>query len=151
MIIGCNWKPGVPRRWLYLLSGLIWCGVGLMLMRWTWVWSMAAGWRQVWPYDVAGLVLGVGTATFFAWMAGRNRDRIIALPANPCLFAFQSWWSYPLVILMIGLGLLLKASPLPRTWLAGTYLAIGGGLFLAGGLYFVWLVRKERNDRVGQV
>jgi hypothetical protein len=151
MTIGRNWKPGVPRRWLYLLSGLIWCGVGLMLMRWTWFWSMAAGWWQVWPYDAAGLILGVATATFFAWMAGRNRDRITALPTNPCLFAFQSWWSYPLVIVMISLGLVLKASPLPRTWLASIYLAIGGGLFLAGTRYFAWLLQKDCPDKAGWV
>jgi hypothetical protein len=146
-----NWKPGVPKHWLYLLSGLIWCGVGLMLMRWTWIWSSEAGWREAWPYDVAGLVFCLGTATFFALMAGRNHDRITALPRSPCLFAFQSWWSYPLVVFMIGLGLALKASPLPRTWLAGIYLAIGGGLFLAGSLYFVWLVQRERTDRAGSV
>lgn len=145
-----KWKPGVSKIWLYLLSGLLWCGVGLMLMRWTWVWSTAAGWRQAWPYNAAGLVIGLGTAIFFGYMAERNHTRIQSLPEKPSIFAFQSWWSYPLVAFMMGLGLVMKASPLPRTWLAGMYLAIGGGLFLAGLRYFYWIniVLKAPEQRV---
>jgi hypothetical protein len=76
-------------------------------------------------------------------MASKNVERIHALPEKPCLFAFQSWTSYPLVLFMIGLGIGLKASSLPRTLLAGAYLAIGVGLFLAGSsmlipLLMVW-------------
>jgi hypothetical protein len=132
-----RWKPGVPKRWLYLLSGLIWSGVGLMLMRWAWTWSSEAGWAEAWPYDLVGLLVAIGTTAFFSMMVRKNLSRIAHLPNQPCLFAFQSWWSYPLVVFMMGLGLVMKASPLPRIWLAGVYLAIGGGLFFAGLRYFV--------------
>ena len=137
-------KPAVSKLWLYLISGAIWCGVGLMLMRWTWIWSVEAGWGQVWPFDVVGLAVGMGTTLLFAFMAERNHSRIRSLAERPCLFAFQSWWSYPLVVFMMGLGLALKASPLPRTWLAGMYLAIGGGLFMAGTRYFYWLLQSHQ-------
>jgi hypothetical protein len=141
-------KPTVPKWWLYLLAGLIWCGVGLMLVRWAWVWSTAAGWSQAWPFDLTGLVIGLGTATFFGTMAKQNHLRVKSLPEKPCLFAFQSWWSYPLVVFMMGLGLVIKASPLPRNWLAGMYLAIGGGLFIAGLRYFGWLrVELQSSDQ----
>jgi hypothetical protein len=134
-----RWKPAVPKGWLYLLSGLIWCGVGVMLLGWTWIWSKGAGWQEVWLFDAMGAVIGIGTAIFFRVMAKQNHERIRKLPEKPCLFAFQSWWSYTLVVFMMGLGLLMKASSLPRTWLAGMYLAIGGGLFIAGLRYFEWI------------
>lgn len=140
-------KPAVPRGWLYLLAGLLWCAVGLMLMGWAWVWSNAAGWRTAWFFDVLGALLGIGTALFFRRMASQNHRRILAMPEKPCLFAFQSWWSYPLVVFMMGLGLFMKASPLPRTWLAGMYLAIGGGLFIAGLDYFDWLREHQVLSR----
>lgn len=132
-------KPAAPKGWLYSLSGLMWCGVGLMLIGWTWVWSVEAGWQAVWPFIFAGALTGIGTTLFFRIMARHNHDRLKRLPQKPCLFAFQSWWSYPLVVFMMGLGLAMKASPLPRTWLAGMYLAIGAGLFFAGLQYFYWL------------
>lgn len=133
-----KWKPGVPKEWLYRLAGLTWCGVGFMLVGWTWIWSRAVGWATAWPYDIVGLLASLGTASFFGLMVGRNCVRIRALPKKPCLFAFQAWWSYPLVAFMIGLGLILKASALPRIWLAGLYLAIGVGLLIAGLRYFFW-------------
>lgn len=131
--------------WLYLLSGLIWCGVGIMLMRWTWIWTTLEGWEKAWPFDATGMVISIGTATFFGMMANQNIMRIRSLPEKPCLFAFQSWWSYPLVVFMMGLGLVMKASALPRTWMAGMYLAIGGGLFIAGLRYFGGLSIELRS------
>jgi hypothetical protein len=79
---------------------------------------------------------------FFARMAEKNIQRIEDLPSRPCLFAFQSWTSYPLVAFMISLGLALRASPLPKPLLAGLYLAIGGGLFLASLRYFSFLLHR---------
>jgi hypothetical protein len=131
-------KPAVPKWWLYLIAGLMWCGVGVMLMGWAWVWSTSTEWRQAWLFDAMGLLIGLGIATFFRRMAKQNDLRIKLLPEKACIFAFQSWWSYPLVVFMMALGLVMKASPLPRTWLAGMYLAIGSGLFIAGLRYFGW-------------
>ena len=135
----------VPKSWLLALSGVMWCGVGLLLMRLVWIWSVAAGWKAIRPFLAAGLVLSLGTRYFFGKMASRDRVRIRNLPDKPCIFAFQSWWSYPLVVFMMGLGLALKSSALPRIWLAGMYLAIGVGLFVAGLNYFSWLWGGAQN------
>jgi hypothetical protein len=144
-----RWKPGTPKRWLYLISGLIWCGVGLMLVRWAWVWSRSAGWAQAWPFDLVGILIAIGTTLFFSQMVTRNVSRITRLPARPCLFAFQSWWSYPLVVFMMGLGLALRATNLPRIWLAPIYLGIGAGLLLSGTRYFLHVIQPEEAVKVG--
>jgi hypothetical protein len=138
-------KPGIPRRWLRRLAGLMWCGVGLLLLRWSWVWASTAGWLESWPFLLAGLLAAVGTGYFFRRMASRNIGRIQSLPERPCLFAFQSWTSYPLVLFMMGFGIALRGSPLPRIWLMSIYLAIGGGLFLAGLSHFTSLADTNRK------
>lgn len=141
-----RWKPSVPRRWLVLSAGLMWCGVGIMLIRLSWLWSSAAGWRSSLPFLSIGLFMGLGTQLFFRRMASRNLARIQSLPDDACLFAFQSWTSYPLVGFMIGLGIVLRATELPRTWLAGLYLAIGAGLFVAGSGYFPTIVSAWQQE-----
>lgn len=138
-----SYKPSVPQGWLQLLAGLMWCGVGLLLMRWSWVWTSRAGFLSALPFLGIGVLASAATGIFFRRMAIRNIERIQSLPQEPCLFAFQSWTSYPLVIFMMGLGIALRASPLPRTWLTTVYLAIGGGLFCAGLNYFSSLMRLE--------
>lgn len=87
------------------------------------------------PFIAAGISIGLGTQHFFRRMALRNIERIRALPEKACLFAFQSWTSYPLVVIMMTLGIGLKYSALPRAMLAGLYLAIGMGLFMGGLVY----------------
>ncbi|MGD8731145.1 MAG: hypothetical protein PVI81_08345 [Anaerolineales bacterium] len=131
-----EWKPAVPREWLLFCAGLIWCGVGLMLMRWSWFWSSTSGWLTSLPFLGIGFLIGIATRYFFRRMAFRNVERIRSLPEKACLFAFQSWTSYPLVIFMMTLGVVLKSTSMPRTWLAGLYLAIGAGLFMAGLAYY---------------
>jgi hypothetical protein len=106
-----------------------------MLMRLSWIWSTAEGWRASALFLMAGFVVSTGTQYFFRQMATRNIDRIRTLPEKACIFAFQSWTSYPLVFFMMALGIGLKSTSLSRSWLAGGYLAIGAGLFMAGLLY----------------
>jgi hypothetical protein len=125
----------------------MWCGVGIMLMRLSWLWSSLAGWRNSLPFLVIGLFILLGTQFFFRRIASRNIERIQALPDNACLFAFQSWTSYPLVVFMMGLGIGLRATEVPRTWLAGVYLAIGAGLFVAGSGYFSALMSAWPKDK----
>jgi hypothetical protein len=92
-----------------------------------------------------GALLAGGIQFFFAWMAWKNIDRIEALPERPCLFAFQSWRSYPLAAFMITVGLLLRDSLLPRRLLAILYLGIGGGLFAASLRYYFHLLGGKRS------
>jgi len=142
-------KPGTHKYWLQLTAGLVWLGVGLMLI------SIAARWLQLVDLTtalllvLAGLPLAAVIHFFgFSKLARKNIDRIQALRNEKvCLFAFQSWTSYPLVAVMISLGIYLrKYSPFPKPYLAILYLGIGGGLFVSSLSYFTHLLREMHPE-----
>lgn len=143
-----GWKPAAPRWVLHALSGMVWSGVGLLLLRWVWVWLSPLPYPGWLPSALGGAVLALFTWVGFTWMANRNMTRIERGPDKPCIFAFQRWSSYPLVAFMIALGLTLRHSSLPRTWLAPLYLGIGGGLCLASLGYYRYLLAG--SFRAGQ-
>ncbi|MEA3351861.1 MAG: hypothetical protein U9Q82_14695 [Chloroflexota bacterium] len=139
-------KPGVDKKWLHLTAGLMWSGVGIFLS------SLAYGWLV--PVEiVASLLLALGGIVLaaiiykfgFSKLAKENNHRIISLPAEkPCIFAFQKWSSYPLVAVMIAMGIALRHSPIPKPYLAVLYIGIGGGLFLASLHYYDILISDGR-------
>jgi hypothetical protein len=140
-----NLKPGAEKFWLQLLAGLMWSGVGVMLIRFAWRWLTEVELSTEVLLLIAGLTLA--TAIYF-WgfskLAGKNIQRIEAIPnQKPCLFAFQAWTSYPLVIVMIAMGIYLRVySSFPHQLLAITYLGIGGGLFGSSLHYYAHLFNK---------
>ncbi len=141
-------KPALPRPWLKLLSGLMWSGVGIMLGRLAWGWLRLLDLSQAILLGFIGILLAMGIGGLgFGPLARKNLERIARLPSRPCLFAFQAWTSYPLVVVMIGLGITLRHSPIPKTWLAALYLGIGGGLFLASIYYYADLAKLLIQQR----
>ncbi len=131
------WTPVVNRRWLYLIAGLLWGGVGIMLC------SRAAGWligepisREV-LLSLIGITAGVAIYRFkFTKLVKRNIKRIEQLDARASIFAFQSAFSYALIAFMMGLGIALRHSAIPKPYLAVLYIGIGLGLLLASGRYY---------------
>jgi hypothetical protein len=131
-------KPAVPRLWLFRFAGAVWGGVGLGLcaVAGTWLGPLAPG--------KAGLLAGLGLclaagmhAGVFSRVRDRNIERIQELPESACLFAFQAWRSYFLVVFMVALGIALRHSQLPRPDLAVLYIMIGGGLAMSSSRYFI--------------
>ena len=107
-----RWKPAVPRVWLYLLSGLMWSGVGLMLCTLAYGWLLQVQILNALLLATAGVLLGTAIYRFgFLGLAIKNIHRIQVLPKKACLFAFQEWKSYPLIAVMIMLGITLRHSP----------------------------------------
>jgi len=134
-----RFKPAVGKTWLYLLAGVMWMGIGIMLI----------GFASRWLKDISLLTVllfissGIGLASLiyyfgFSKMAKKNARRILAMEGERiCLFAFQAWKTYPLVIFMIALGIYLRIySPIPKPLLAILYIGIGGGLSLSSIHYF---------------
>jgi hypothetical protein len=147
-----NLKPGVRKNWLQLTAGLIWLGVGLMLISFASRWLKPVALPTLLWLILAGCVLAIAIYFFgFSKMAIKNIKRICQLEGEKiCLFAFQKWTSYPLVVFMISLGIYLRVySPIPKPQLAILYLGIGGGLSLSSMRYFVQIAPtfQSKNAR----
>jgi heme exporter protein D len=138
----------VPIVWLLFFAGLVWLGVGLMLI------GFAARWLE--PVMIstrlllitAGILLATAIYLFgFSKLARKNIKRIRGMKGERvCLFAFQQRTSYPLVLFMIFLGIYLRVySPFPKSLLAILYLGIGGGLFSSSLHYFADIAQGIRT------
>ena len=100
-----------------------------------------------------GLTLSAGIYSFgFSKLAIKNIQRINELSGEKvCLFAFQSWASYPLVAFMISLGIYLRVySPFPKPLLAILYLGIGSALFVASLHYFAYIAQTLRSQSMNR-
>ena len=131
--------PAVDKVWLYLLSGVMWSGVGIYLCGLTLDWFYQVDPIQIAIFVCLGIFLAYLIFRFgFSTFANTNIQRVDSIPKKRlCIFAFQKWTSYPLVLVMISLGIFLrKFSPIPKPWLAVLYIGIGGGLFLSSFIYY---------------
>ncbi len=136
-----KYKPSVARRFLWLVAGLLWSAVGVGLCAAAVYWLMDAPW----PANLlgAGVGLGAGAVIYrfgFSRIARKNIARIAQKPEKVCIFAFQAWKSYVLIVVMMALGFALRHSALPRLALASLYMAIGSGLGLSSILYYAQLM-----------
>lgn len=131
-------KPGAPKIWLYFIAGVMWSGVGLWLSWLAYRWLKSGDLLISLVMTVVGILLTLAIYKLgFSAFANRNIHRIQNMASErPCIFAFQSWTSYPLVAVMISLGIFLREySPIPKPYLAAMYIGIGGSLFLASFHY----------------
>ncbi len=135
-----RYNPAVESHWLLLASGAMWSAVGAMLC------LLAYGWLQSAPPEGAGPLGAAGALAAlvvyrlgFSRLAARNVRRIAEMTGRRCLFAFQAWRGYLIIALMMALGLALRASPIPKPYLAVLYVGIGGGLLLASLRYYRYL------------
>jgi hypothetical protein len=143
-----KFKPAVRKVWLHISAGLVWFGVGLMLIGFASRWLKPVNSSAMLLLVTAGLLLAIGINFFgFSKLAKKNIKRISGLEGEKvCLFAFQGWTSYPLVLLMIFLGIYLRTySPFPKPLLAILYLGIGGGLLSASLHYLAHIARTFRT------
>lgn len=141
-------NPIVAREWLFLLAGLMWTAVGIMLL-----WR-AVGWltamEMAWMIGVGllGLVLGILAYLFgFIHIVRKNIDRLCGLPERVGVFAFNSGKGYVTIIFMVGLGVTLRHSPLPREVLALLYATMGGALLLASLHFYARLWQVTRHGQ----
>lgn len=126
----------VPRRWLLILAGISWFGVGVMLC------YRACGWLQTelpdrkWPEELGAIAAGLLLYSFaLSKVARKNIDRIGELPRRTHVGNFIPIRSYLLIAAMIVLGITLRDSSLPKELLIIAYTAMGGALMLGGILY----------------
>lgn len=119
-----------------------------MLCNLAYGWLRPVSFPQVIWMTLAGISLASAIYHFgFSKLAKKNIQRITGMAGDKiCIFAFQEWTSYPLVVVMIGLGISLRNYlPIPKPYLAILYIGIGGGLFLSSLLYYQHLLRSQRH------
>jgi len=142
-----QFKPTVPRRWLLILAGLMWSGVGVLLL------SFAVTW-WVKDFSVASIVLGLFGISFsvlanrfqFSRLAVKNIHRINTLNDRTCVFSFQAWTGYLIIAIMMSAGILLRKSSIPKPYLAVLYATIGGALMQASLNYYRHFFRTVKSN-----
>jgi drug/metabolite transporter (DMT)-like permease len=132
-------SPAVNTKLLPVLAGMVWSAVGLVLAAVAVYWLAIT--RASWILPLAaGLVVGLLVYRLgFLRLVRRNKARLYARAEGRekvCIFAFQSWRSYVIVVVMMALGYYLRHLPISRVYLVPVYLAIGAGLFLASLHYY---------------
>lgn len=134
----------VKSKVLILISGILWSFVGILLNHFAVKWFVLLPKTEKITSIVFGVLLGVSIAYFgFNRLAKKNINRILGYKDKACFFAFQSWKSYILIIIMISMGIYMRTSGLiPKYILTPMYIGIGLALFIAGFQYYIQLLRK---------
>ncbi len=143
-----KWTPATKKIWLHLTAGLMWSGVGIMLVTFAANWlGLVHSW-MVLLLVLAGVLLAAAIYFFgFSKLASNNLRRIIKIPKERvCVFAFQKWTSYPLVLVMVAMGIYLRHfSPIPKPYLAILYIGLGVSLFASSIQYYIQVFRSALN------
>ncbi|MDX1762810.1 MAG: hypothetical protein R3231_00660 [bacterium] len=138
-----RFKPAVEKRLLLLLSGIVWIAVGAMLLSFAYRWLSEVGGLLSLVCGGAGLMAGLIIHHFgFLKVVDKNLGRILPMQGKQCLFAFQSWRSYFLIVVMMAMGVGLRHSRIPKPYLASIYIGIGMGLILSSLRYLRIFMRQ---------
>jgi len=128
----------VSKKYLLLISGLMWSGVGLMLI------SLATKWLGDTQYPHPGLIIVGGVVPGllislygFTRIVRNNIQRIENMDAKASVFAFQVWHSYLLIVIMMSMGMYIRHSGwVPLILKTPGYYAIGTALSLSSFKYY---------------
>jgi len=132
-----KFTPLVNKKILVLLSGLMWCGVGVMLIIFAVSWLSPYNGKEQLFFYLAGFLAAMPIHHFgFLKIADKNLNRLLPLTEKKCLFSFMTWKSYIIVLIMVSMGIALRHSSIPKRYLSILYNGIGLALFLSGIRYF---------------
>jgi hypothetical protein len=127
----------VDKSILTLLAGLMWCGVGIMLVRYAVSWLSICTWKEQLFFYTVGFLAAMPIHHFgFLKIADKNLNRILLLTEKTSLFSFMTWKSYIIVLIMVSMGIALRHSSISKRYLSILYNGIGLALFLSGIRYF---------------
>jgi len=131
-----KFDPAVDKKFLIALSGILWSVVGIALCNLAIGWlSETTGWTAAW-LGASGAVLSLMIHHFgFLKLVDRNIERILSKSGKVCIFAFQPWKSYLIILIMITMGTFLRQSSLPKPYLAVIYIGFGGAMLLSSLRY----------------
>jgi hypothetical protein len=132
-----KFNPVVDKKVLILMAGLMWCGVGVMLMRYALSWLIVCTIRERVLFYSLGFLAAMPIHHFgFLKIADKNINRILPLNEKKSPFSFMTIRSYLIVLVMVSMGIALRHSAIPKKYLSLLYNGIGLALFLSGIRYF---------------
>jgi hypothetical protein len=135
-------NPAVDKKILVLLAGVMWCGIGIMLICFAITWLDRYNGNGKLLLYTAGFLGAMPIHHFgFLKIADKNLKRLLPLTEKKCVFAFMTWKSYFIVLIMVSMGIGLRHSPIPKQYLSILYSGIGLALFLSGIRYFRFFFR----------
>lgn len=138
-----KFNPSVDKKLLIALSGILWSIVGIMLCRLAFHWLLQTDKEQAVWMGLGGVVLAFLIYRFgFLKIVNKNTERILSKDGKVCIFAFQPWKSYLIILVMVGMGTALRHSSLPRQYLSLIYLGFGGAMTLSSLVYY-WTFFKK--------
>ena len=139
--------PKVSKNILILISGILWTGVGILLMKIASKWFVLFNNNELAMIIIGGIVLGTIISYFgFSNLAQKNIDRINLYTGKVCIWAFQKWQSYFLIAFMISLGIFMRTTSIvPKFLLTPMYIGIGFALFTASFKYYIFLLQKKKH------
>ena len=149
-IMGINkkkFKPAVDKRVLLFLAGLMWIGVGTMLLSFSYSWLYTS--QNGGSFVFVGL--GVAAALLihhfgFLKIVDTNLRRILPMEGKKCVFSFMTWKSYIIVAVMATMGILFRNSSIPKPYLSILYTGIGLSLILSSIRYLRILLSQLRKN-----
>lgn len=122
-----------------MLAGVVWTMVGLGLCTVSVYWLAVTDGNRTVPL-IIGIMAGIPIYYFgFSRLVIKNRARIEKQSPGKdkiCLFSFQSWRNYIIIVVMMAMGYTLRHLGISRNYLVPVYMAIGVGLFLSSLLYY---------------
>jgi hypothetical protein len=131
-------NPAADKKYLLLIAGLMWCGVGVMLTSFAVSWLTHYEGKGKILFYAAGLLAGMPIHFMgFMKLAQKNITRLMTFQEKKCIFSFITWKSYIIIIIMVTLGITLRHSAIPKQYLSILYNGLGIGLFLSGSLYLI--------------
>ena len=132
-----TFNPKADKKILILIAGLMWCGVGVMLVLIAESWLFVYEGKGLILFYLSGFILAMPIHHFgFLRLADKNISRLLPLKEKRCVFSFVTWRSYLIIIIMVAMGITLRHSRIPKQFLSIIYNGIGLALFLSGIRYF---------------
>ncbi len=149
-------KPRGSARSQLFLAEMMWTVVGSMLLGLGLIWIVRRYHGPGWAYAAPFLGLGLLKALLILdRVARRTIHRIRTRGDDHCVGGFFSPTSWALIVGMMLLGQVLRASPVPRADVGFLYVAVGSALLISSRmLWKEWLhlrpARVRPNSRRGQ-
>lgn len=142
-------KPRGSARSQLFMAEMMWTVVGSILLGLGLHWIVRRYQAPGWAYAAPFLVLGVVKALFVLdRVARRTIMRIRTRGDDHCVGGFFSPASWALILGMILLGQILRASPVPRADMGFLYVAVGSALLISSRmLWREWLSLRPARVR----